>query len=666
MRYDPTTTNSPILREARAKCVNLTQAHADPERLSLKFRPDFHPGRSGMKSANLLCMGLLAGATLLTSPSARAQNIGERIWTPPATGNFFPLSNIDMPPIPWCPNLPIYYLGVLPGMNGPCYGYDDSSLGGQTSNGEPPPVPEGGEPGPDPGVPSVIAYDYGPGDLWLEANHDVNNATRVDQTLHGTWATNVYQLQWRSNIVQTNWAYGEVMFWAIDGDTDFTAVTNAPLPQQFFRAEQGKEAVEIYPGNNAVEPPINQIGSFSLTRRSPTGTSPLTVYYTVSGSATMGVDYTSLTGSVTFGAGEFSTNISVFPIADNQIEFEESVTLTLAHTNGYFVDPKFESATISIQDAITNAFDVVVTNLWGIGIDYHPVTNALIVSTDYRISPGISRFLQIRTNIVFTNSVFVTNTLIYPWVTNANLQDEVKLAIVKNTSNGFTQGDMFFGTFDKGFIGWASADGTLCDNQWKVLTNETTEALFRGGFYVDQSGSFGGDVIAVTGGGQQEGGEVWRINSHTNATRLISLTTNLVSPHLEGVVTITNDASKWGPWAGKIITGAESEVPPIIFAISTNGAATYHYLGIASEDFDIVQPNQDLYSMDQDAGLIVRVSHTLLTNFWGDVMITQEGFGSPGFNFVRWSGSNFMVRHLTYTNHLEHSTFAPIILPSVH
>src|SRR6478735_6200099 len=114
-----------------------------------------------------------------------------------------------------------------------------------------------------------------------------------------------------------------------------------------------------------------------------------------------------------------------------------------------------------------------MTNLWAIGIDYHPVTN----------------------------------TLTYPWVTNASLQDEVKLAIVKNTSNGFTQGDMFFGTFDLGFIGWASANGISCDNMWKVLTNETSEALFRGGFYVDQSGSFGGDLIAVTGGTGDEGGE---------------------------------------------------------------------------------------------------------------------------------------------------------------
>jgi hypothetical protein len=507
---------------------------------------------------------------------------------------------------------------------------------------------------------------YGPGDLWLEANHDANNATHVDLTLHGTWATNVYQLQWRSNIVQTNWMYGEVMFGANDGDSDFTPITNAPLPQQFFRAEQGKEAVEIYPGNNAVEPPINQIGSFSLTRRSPITSGPLTVYYTVSGSATMGVDYTNLSGSVTFGAGEFSTNISVFPIADNQIEFEESVTLTLVRTNGYFVDPRYESATISIQDALTNSvFEVVMTNLWAIGIDYHPVTNALIVSTDSRLDYTY-KFLQIRTNIIFTNSVYITNTVITNWSTNTFMRDETKLAIVKNTANGFIQGDMYYGSGEDGQIGWTSADGNLYDNNWAVLTNETTETLFRGGFYLDQSGSFGGDLIAVTGGNIDQGGEVWRINSLTNYTRLANITTNLDNPHLEGVVTLTNDVTKWGPWAGKIITGAESHDPPLVITVNTNGSVGYFSLGIHPEDFDIVQPNQDLYSCDQDAGLIIKIPRTLLTNFWGDLVITQEGFGNPGFNFVRWSGSNFMVRHLSYTNKLEHSTFAPISLPSVY
>ena len=242
----------------------------------------------------------------------------------------------------------------------------------------------------------------------------------------------------------------------------------------------------------------------------------------------------------------------------------------------------------------------------------------------------------------------------------------MKLAIVKNTSNGFTQGDMFFGTFNIGFIGWASADGVSCDNMWKVLTNETTEARFRGGFYVDQGGSFGGDLIAVTGGGTQEGGEVWRISSATNAIRLANITNDSLFPHLEGVVTLPNDVTKWGPWAGKIVTGAESKEPPRVHSISTNGTVESFFLGIHPEDFDLVQTNQDLYACDQEAGLIIRIPRNVLTNFWGDLLITQEGFGDPSLNFVRWTGSNFMVRHLSYTNLLEHSTFAPISLPSVH
>lgn len=152
-------------------------------------------------------------------------------------------------------------------------------------------------------------------------------------------------------------------------------------------------------------------------------------------------------------------------------------------------------------------------------------------------------------------------------------------------------------------------------NNLAILTNETSEALFRGGFYVDQSGSFGGDLIAVTGGSAGEGGEVWRINSSTNATRLANLTNDLPFPHLEGVITLTNDVTRWGPWAGKIITGAESHEPPLVHAISTNGQVQSFALGIHPEDFDIVRTNQDLYACDQEAGLIIRISHTFLTNF---------------------------------------------------
>src|ERR1051326_6678130 len=96
---------------------------------------------------------------------------------------------------------------------------------------------------------------------------------------------------------------------------------------------------------------------------------------------------------------------------------------------------------------------------------------------------------------------------------------------------------------------------------------------------------------------------------------------------LERPVVLTNDAQKWGPWAGKILTGAESEFDGTtnLFAIDTNGAVARFDLGISAEDFDIIPPNQDLYCVDEHDGVVLKVSQTLLTNYVGDLLITQGG-----------------------------------------
>src|SRR5689334_7492136 len=111
------------LRHGRAKCVNFTHTSVVSRGSPAKNKPILHVAPLGTRIASFLAMSLLAGVMLADLLVARGQNVGERMWTPPTSGNFFPLSDINMPPIPWCPNLPIYYIGVLPGMNGPCYGY---------------------------------------------------------------------------------------------------------------------------------------------------------------------------------------------------------------------------------------------------------------------------------------------------------------------------------------------------------------------------------------------------------------------------------------------------------------------------------------------------------------------------------------------------------------
>jgi len=91
--------------------------------------------------------------------------------------------------------------------------------------------------------------------------------------------------------------------------------------------------------------PVN--GVFTLTRTGDLG-QPLTVNYTLSGTAESGSDYTALSGSATFLAGAFSTNITVVINDDSEVEFTETVILTVDGSPSYGID--VGSATINILD----------------------------------------------------------------------------------------------------------------------------------------------------------------------------------------------------------------------------------------------------------------------------------------------------------------------------
>ena len=75
----------------------------------------------------------------------------------------------------------------------------------------------------------------------------------------------------------------------------------------------------------------------------------MTVYYTVSGTATQGSDYTTLSGSVLLPAGQPSATISVAPINDSLYEDPETVQVTLSSRTSYFLGGSRE-ASITIAD----------------------------------------------------------------------------------------------------------------------------------------------------------------------------------------------------------------------------------------------------------------------------------------------------------------------------
>lgn len=440
----------------------------------------------------------------------------------------------------------------------------------------------------------------------------------------------------------------------------------------------GANATEPYPGGNT---PL-QSGYFQVSRSDAwvygRGVNTnLTVAYQMSGTASNGVDYVSLTGNVTFAPGMTTTNIYLQPLSDFLMESNETVTLTLianpTNADSYLIASNAASATINIVDT-TNMFAPVASLSGPIGIDFYAPSNALIVSYNFDGANPYA-FARIYTNA--TGATVITN-----WSGIHGLANEIKVATVKTNAGGFTNGDVYFGSGTG--IGWLSANGSVSNLNWCVLTNATvTNALpLRGSLYVDQTGVFSNNLIAVTseGSGSSSKKGVWRVDAQGHPTLL----TNLNTPHLEGVITLTNDVQRWGPWAGKIITGDEDAPPQgVIYTIATNGAVTAYNTtnlisgGIRPEDFDIIPANQDLYACDPTGNQIMKLPYQFLTNYVGDILITDAGESTnpnAGKLFiVHWNAAttNFVTVSIPFkrpngtVGELEHVTFAPINLQPI-
>ncbi|MFY4729316.1 hypothetical protein, partial [Nitrospira sp. BLG_2] len=260
------------------------------------------------------------------------------------------------------------------------------------------------------------------------------------------------------------------------------------------------------------------------------------------------------------------------------------------------------------------------------------------------------------------------------WSAVANLVDEIKLTTVKTSAANFVLGDLFFGykpesgntRIGRVYRSAAPPNDVVHILNWSVLESETSPV--HGGLYVDQTGLFNHDLIVVTGGEAFEGGRVWRITSNGDQTsNTKTLFAEIPNTHLEGVVTLPNDQQKYGPWAGRIVTGAERRDPPLIYTIDTTGNVAEFAEGIAPEDFDIIPGGQALYCTDGNAGRIYKVPAAYFTEYVGDLLITQAGevWDYPAaLLLLHWDGSHFVRKSVFPPEGVmfEHVTFAPIDL----
>ncbi|WP_272481214.1 beta strand repeat-containing protein, partial [Microcystis aeruginosa] len=142
----------------------------------------------------------------------------------------------------------------------------------------------------------------------------------------------------------------ETVILTLASGTGYTVGTTTPVTGTITNDDVTLPSITL-----AVSPSsVTEDGTTNLTytfTRSGVTTNPLTVNYTIGGTATLNTDYTrtGTTNTVTFAANSTTATVTVDPTADTTVESDETVILTLASGTGYTV-----GTTTPVTGTITN------------------------------------------------------------------------------------------------------------------------------------------------------------------------------------------------------------------------------------------------------------------------------------------------------------------------
>lgn len=231
----------------------------------------------------------------------------------------------------------------------------------------------------------------------------------------------------------------------------------------------------------------------------------------------------------------------------------------------------------------------------------------------------------------------------------------MKIATVRpGNVGGFVAGDLFVGNGVDGQIARITNNGNTVINPFADLPG-AGNGLMRGSLYIDRTGVFGGDLIAVT-----TGGEVWRVDNTGVPTMLADVNT-----HLEGTITVPANAARYGPLAGKIIAGAESQ--GLLYSIDPAGNVASYNVGVAVEDIDLIVGNENFFGVNFGRSRIMGALASDFAGLAGEILLTQEfpAGGGSGLFVLTWNGSDLQAQQLALSatsapvGQWEHVTFAP-------
>ncbi len=112
--------------------------------------------------------------------------------------------------------------------------------------------------------------------------------------------------------------------------------------------QDNDQRVRIDASDFTAAEPGTDAGEFTFSRFGTTNTD-LRVFFTISGSASNGLDYVALPDTIVIPAGSLSTTLPILPIDDTLVEGPETVTLTLLPNAAYALDFP-TNATMTLND----------------------------------------------------------------------------------------------------------------------------------------------------------------------------------------------------------------------------------------------------------------------------------------------------------------------------
>jgi len=268
------------------------------------------------------------------------------------------------------------------------------------------------------------------------------------------------------------------------------------------------------------------------------------------------------------------------------------------------------------------------------GIDYHQRTRKVVVSANSTTGQP-NNFELIQADGAHANFSNVSG-----------VSGELKIATARDDGfgaslAGFKPGDLFTSTDAPGVVARVASDGGTVQNPWATLAGETGLVT---GLYVDRTGIYGGDVIAVT-----TSGGIWRINSTGLATQVALLGTALT-----GVTTIPDAPEKYGPWSGKILAGAKEQGH--IYAVDINGTVATYTLNLNPADIRLIPAHENFYGVDPVSRKLWAAPADAFADMIGDILIAES---SGMLTHVRWNGTDFETSHLAQVPQWSQITFAP-------